>query len=78
MVNDNIIIIYNNRKNQCFHSFYIKAPKYVKQTTHVLKGKVDKSKINIGRHQYSLLIMDKETNRRKARKYRASTTLLIK
>lgn len=48
MVNDNIIIIYNNRKNQYFHSFYIKAPKYVKQTPHVSKGKVDKSKIILG------------------------------
>lgn len=48
IVNDNIIIMYNNRKNQSFHSFYIKAPKYVKQTPHVLKGKVDKSKIILG------------------------------
>lgn len=48
IVNDNIIIIYNNIKNQSFHSFYIKAPKYVKQTPHVLKGKVDKSKIILG------------------------------
>ena len=45
-----------------FHSFYIRAPKYVKQTQ-VLKGKVGKSKMILA------LKMDKETNRRKVRKY---------
>ena len=48
MVNDNIIILYNNKKNQSFHSFYIRAPKYVKQTPQVLKGKVGKSKMILG------------------------------
>lgn len=48
MVNDNIIIIYNNKKNQSFHSFYIRAPKYVKRTPQVLNGKVGKSKIILG------------------------------